>query len=692
MPLEAPNLDDRTYSDIVQEALTRIPHYIDGWNPATPSDPGMTLVELFAWMTDIIIYRQNQMPDWLMVKMMELIGMTLRAPTAARTAVTFELAAPLRGADTFTIPPDTEVATTQTETQLSVVFATERPLAISAPQLQRLVLLHHNEERAITELDITEAQHQLQRFTIFSQSPKENDAACFGFRNDMSHHLLQIFFECGKGADNWNVTRPPLVWECATLDQDEQIKWQPCVLGQDETSGLVLSGNMNVHVTQMQQTSPFDDDEKLYWLRLRYEPALVPPTEKKPTGSPHISQVAISSLGGTTTAVHAEVIRDEFLGYSDGTPGQRFYLQATPLLPPDPSRNEHLIVRASTGQESIWQHTDSFSDLPPRKPGMNDEAYRTLLTRANIADRRLFTLNLVSGELHLPPTQTDPHGFVSRYGAIPPRDAMLWFRQYRYGGGAEGNVAPYALDTLKTAVPGINRVYNLVSAKNGQDQETMAAAKMRAPHEMHSRNRAVTATDFEHLAKQAGVALARAKCLQHEPDWVDEVGAGDVHVYVLPVIHEPEKQLTPSMLMMPTAHKRQIKAFLDERRLLTVRLLVAEPQIVWIQVRVTCRLTPGAEREKIEAEIATRLYHYLNPLVGGADENGWPFGRDLYTYDVYTCLQGIPDVLAVPDITLYKSEPNGRKEMTKGVVPVSARSVIALEQYEFVVQPYAGGG
>jgi Baseplate J-like protein len=60
MPLKLPNLDDRTYDDLVQEAIALIPTYAPDWTNHNPSDPGITLIELFAYLSEILIYRLNR--------------------------------------------------------------------------------------------------------------------------------------------------------------------------------------------------------------------------------------------------------------------------------------------------------------------------------------------------------------------------------------------------------------------------------------------------------------------------------------------------------------------------------------------------------------------------------------------------------------------------------------------------------
>src|SRR5512137_1701303 len=114
MALQAPNLDDRKFQDIVTEARKKIPLYCPKWTDYNLSDPGITLIELFAWMVDILLYRLNRVPDKNYIKFMELIGIHLEPPKPAIANVTFRLSAPQP--ELLTIPRGTEVATVPTET------------------------------------------------------------------------------------------------------------------------------------------------------------------------------------------------------------------------------------------------------------------------------------------------------------------------------------------------------------------------------------------------------------------------------------------------------------------------------------------------------------------------------------------------------------------------------------------------
>src|SRR4030065_402194 len=94
MALHPPKLDDRQFQDLVDEAKKRIPHYCKEWTDHNVSDPGVTLIELFAWMTDIMLYRLNQVPKLHYIRLMEMLGIPLREPEPARVPVTFWLSAP----------------------------------------------------------------------------------------------------------------------------------------------------------------------------------------------------------------------------------------------------------------------------------------------------------------------------------------------------------------------------------------------------------------------------------------------------------------------------------------------------------------------------------------------------------------------------------------------------------------------
>src|SRR5439155_20593200 len=89
MPLTEPQLDDRQFEDLLRELRLRIPRYTKEWTNFNDSDPGMTLVQLFAWLSEMLLFRMNQIPRKNYVKFLKLLGQELRPARAARAHLTF---------------------------------------------------------------------------------------------------------------------------------------------------------------------------------------------------------------------------------------------------------------------------------------------------------------------------------------------------------------------------------------------------------------------------------------------------------------------------------------------------------------------------------------------------------------------------------------------------------------------------
>src|SRR3954454_16177072 len=92
MRLPQIELDDRSFQDLVNEARMRITRNCPEWTEHNVSDPGITLIELFAWMTEMTIYRLNRVPEKLHLKLLELLDIRLDGPSAAVTDVRMRLA------------------------------------------------------------------------------------------------------------------------------------------------------------------------------------------------------------------------------------------------------------------------------------------------------------------------------------------------------------------------------------------------------------------------------------------------------------------------------------------------------------------------------------------------------------------------------------------------------------------------
>ena len=252
-------------------------------------------------------------------------------------------------------------------------------------------------------------------------------------------------------------------------------------------------------------------------------------------------------------------------------------------------------------------------------------------------------------------------GSLRNYGAIPPVGAHIRVRRYRTGGGRAGNVGAHEIVTLRSAIPFIGVVDNRRPAIGGVDGESVEAAKTRGPLVLGTRNRAVTARDYEQLAREATPEVARVRCLP-----VDEAGrmAGDtgtaagVRVMIVPAVATDEsgrmtfEQLVPSEQMMAT-----VSEYLEERRMVGARVIVTPPRYLGVTAVIRLRARPRADPDEVRAATLDALYRYFDPLRGGPDGDGWAFGRPILLGEVFGVAQRVDGVDLIEDARMFPADP-----------------------------------
>ncbi len=489
MSFEAPKLDDRTFQQIVDEARRRIQAYCPEWTDHNDSDPGMTLIQLFAWMMDSLFYRMNLIPDLHYFKFLEFLGFERQVPKPAHAQVTFWLTKPQENFDP--IPAGTEVATTQTETEEALIFTTEKPFTIEVPTLSLLVTHDYNrQQRAL--FDLTQSSERLRLETdgvnVFAaEPPRQDDVLYLGFTNDLSYHLLQLDLTVVQTrAAGGSREDPPYEWHVQNKDG-----WSPCeVVNRDTTENLNQDGRIQLLLPHMHLA--LLAGQTLFWLRLRLKEA------KYTELSPSLRSIKISAIGCTIPVIHAqEGQKPEEVGVSNGIAGQRFRLHHRPILAR--RKGEHLCVQEN-GKWQTWQEVADFADSTENDPH--------------------YILDSQSGELRFGPAIRQPNGTFKQYGKIPPTDAILRFQTYRYLDAQRvGNVQRGKINTRKSSISYIKTVENRDDATSGREAETLEELQLRVARTLRTSQRAVTATDFEQLAtadfnrEQANQLVARAKCL-----------------------------------------------------------------------------------------------------------------------------------------------------------------------------------
>ncbi len=551
------------------------------------------------------------------------------------------------------------------------IWRDERPLR--APWLRNLSFRYTEEEAAVGSVltyndfaffdHSTTAQTALKVFQAFEPSTEDSPALYLGLEKGFPNEAVRIYFGMSEKTSLEQDRRHQeyladyYAARDAAVAAEQQIVWEywngqgwTDLSPTDGTRAFTESGFLDfIGPADHKPSKRFG--EAHYWMRARLE-----------MGGYHQMPLITHVLLNAVDAHHQTTITDEVLGSSDGTPNQRFRLAQGPLLEgqsvrvkekeaPDPESlaelGEDALAEAGRGSFSVrWLEVDSFYASDAR-------------SRHYVVDRVTGTVCFGDG----------------RKGMIPPAgSANVIAEAYRIGGGGRGNVTANVLTALRKSIAHIESVDNPFPSEGGSDQETVEEAKARGPHVIKSRNRAVTAEDFQWLTLQASNGIARARCLE-------TIGReGEITVVVVP--KQDQRRMDLSQKLVPSTELlRRVKHFLDERRLLTTRVHVVRPRYVEISLEVEVIRATSGTSERLRSAVEERLRRFLHPLVGGRDGSGWTFGRNVLKLDLYHVIEDIDGVDVVHRIRLRDEDRRREVEQVK-IAPDELVHLVEVEVIE----------
>lgn len=622
MPLSAPNLDDRTFAQIVAEAKTLIPRYTPEWTDFNESDPGITLVELFGWMTEMLIYRLNRVPDRNYIEFLRLLGIELQPAQPASVELTFALAR--NDLDVVMVPKGTQIAAAASGGGKPTIFETNETLIALGAKLKAI----QSFDGFSFSNETTKNGAAGQTFYPFGQRARAESALLLGFDSPLPFTSQQVNLLVYIHTDehkrethcdiDLSLAPPPAVFIWEYFDGHD---WQRFEIDKDETRAFTRSGHVYFPGpgTRAVKAKIGDTTVPLYWIRARLSAA----TFEK---APQIESI----LTNTITATQALTVRGEILGSTDGRPGQSFKLANAPVVVrerPDSAKSStgnvtitslRLEIDEGRGFE-VWQEIDDFH---ASKPG--DQHYK---------------LNHNTGEIVFGDGE---HGRIPVANFTP--DPNVIAREYRFGGGKAGNVAAGTVTSMQTTVESVAGVTNLRGGYGGSEEETLADAKLRAPLALKSKDRAVTAEDFEYLAMATpGARLQRAKALPLiHPRFGSVTVPGVVTVVIVPDGDAPNPMPNETTRLLVCKH-------LNLHRLLTSEVYVIAPTYRLVRIEADVIADTGSDLAEVKHGIEAAVTTYFHPLTGGNDGQGWPFGGTIFYSDVYRVLLKVPGVLRLRD-------------------------------------------
>jgi predicted phage baseplate assembly protein len=619
MTLPLPQLDTRTYDSLVSDALTLLPRYAPDWTDHNTHDPGITLIELFAWLAEMDLYRLDRVTEASTRAFLRLLGIEPKPAQVAETV--FVLARKAIGPALF-IPARTKVAASDR----AVTFQTMRPVWVSSA---KLVAVLAGPQGALTDYTNDNAPTS-KRFLPFGPDPQPGDALYLGFDQKLADAPASISLYIWTGEpEQDHRTREALEAESKTIAEEAKFcpsaampdwrlhysvrtvweyfagsgQWLPLLEVTDETRGLTLSGAVSFKAPPPAKHVPvaLSGHATSYFIRCR----IVSGSYDCP---PYIRFVQHNTVLAQHTV---DLNKLQQFGVSNGRAGQIFALPDKPIMP----GSTKLEIRVGNAIEPDWKEHLSWDRVGPHDRG--------------------YMLDPVRGEVSFGNGRT---------GAVPRAGAKL-FITHQIGGGPTGNVPEGT--KWSSAFDSSVSLAQPFAAHGGTHAESLFDAKARAVAWLSEPHRAVTLRDFEQLALATpGVPIARATALaDYDPKLTCVAAPGSVTVIVIAKCAERHFVPGPDLL-------RAVEQYLERRRLLTTEVHVIGPEFTKVAVHATLHVTPESSPKELIARANDSLNQFFDPISGGQDGNGWPMGRAVYRSEILARLNALPGVIYVDEINL----------------------------------------
>lgn len=670
MPLIPPALDDRSYSDLVQDMLASIPAHTPEWTIQQTGDPGRTLIELFAWLGDSILYRANLIPERQRIAFLKLLGIALR-PAAAATAMLSVFSDPstttavtLASAASIPGPPKFE-----TLTELDVLPITARayikaPLTpaqqqSAMPLLQGLQALYTmatlpagyattpvftNNSVDATGVDVYGGTiDQCLWIALMAGKPANLPAirAELGGKHGqriLSLGLAPAIAASDPFADAGPQAAVPVTWQISAFSSaNSPLIYHPLSVANDGTNGLTTAGVAQLLIPQVSDIGAPPNDVRSDTLAgVGPKP---PRIDDPDIDSLLVAWIRVNVQGPLTlgwAGVNAVEIdqrttyNNVIAGVSDGSADQQFALSQTQI---DPSSFQLDVDMPGLGFQ-LWTAVDDLGAVQGPAP-------------AYVLDPEAGTVTFGN----------------QMQGMIPPMSRRVRARVMRAGGGSAGNVPAGSITSIQATDLSGNAVQGLtvqqpVNATGGADAESFAQAEQRIPAILRHQNRAVTASDYKSLTLgMPGSGAARCEVLPlFKPQTRDTNVPGVVSVMVIP----PKYDFQPPCPRAQRPLLDSVYAYLNPLRPAAAEMYAIGTEYIGLGISVAVEVRTGFGLLQVAQQVEMALRQYLWPIPpGGAAGQGWPLGRTVRSLELEVIVSQVAGVVEVNGLELFQPQTGG---------------------------------
>jgi predicted phage baseplate assembly protein len=200
---------------------------------------------------------------------------------------------------------------------------------------------------------------------------------------------------------------------------------------------------------------------------------------------------------------------------------------------------------------------------------------------------------------------------------------------------------------------------------------------------LRTRSRAVTTEDYEHLAREAAPEIARIRAIGAG----DGADAGSVRVLVVPDVVSRDGWLRFDQLVPTEDTLQTITDRIEEARVIGSRVIIEPPIYRGVTIVAKLRARPRQNPVRLQDEALKALYAYFDPIIGGPEGKGWPFGRPVNIGEVYSVLQRLRGTEFVEDARLFGADPvSGERGQQTQRLELEPHALIFSYEHQVLVE------
>lgn len=596
--LKVPQLDDLTYEQRVKRAVSRIPAMTDQWTDFNSHDPGVTVLQLYAWLTDMLNYYMNATGDVHVEKYLKLLGIK---PEPAQAAESYVILENLENAVSLSRGTGFFAGTIPFELAEDHTYVCNR-------------FCSYIQETDGMGMDLTAfAGNDGDSIEVFSENFKENSIAYFGFAKGLREGdrlYISVKEEMHRNPFDAEFQLCDLAWEYHTEDG-----WKTLEV-RDETCGFLKSGFLEIRKADgMSAWQHPDSFEKAYYIRCVLK-------ENRYDCIPQIGKIYVNPMKviqKSAICQCGELLPQMQIGTTDGCAGQKVVFDY-----PNVYHFSLLLFETEEKEDTyeLWEMVDHLEEADYKEKVFSYDREKKCICFGD-----------------------------GIHGMVPIQNRRICVTGLEVSDFEQGNVLPGEINRTDCDLIAGAKILNPVSSKGGRAQESLQEMLKRMEDTLFVQNRMASEEDYQNIILATpGLMIELVHVI---PGSVyGELYRRDRSINEVIVVVKPySRSLTPKL---SETYVRMIQQHIEKYRLLNTKVTIVSPVYVGIEVhgKIVLQHNTPEEQEKVEKRIR-ELINYQ-----GKEK---PFGTMISYGKVFTSLEAMDEVKLIRELALEKNGSRAMK-------------------------------